>query len=565
MTDSNIMLSVMVPDPTPDDMDTTAHTTGGGGGGGKPDDMTHSTGGGKPDDPSKECACCFDTLTKSARAPVKCINSNCDFIACKACVRTYLLSTGELPHCMSCKTAWNQLFMVKYLNTSFVNNQYKTHRTKLLLDTQISMLPATMPALGDFQAKEVHNTEQSALRQQINELQSQITIIYQKSRDIQTAFNESHSNMNPDKEVCKFILPCPDEECRGFLSTAYKCEICKLYACAKCLIITGRERTDETHVCDEDLVKTAMMIRDMTKPCPKCGERINKASGCDQMWCTKCETGFNWKTGRLETGIIHNPHFFEWQRTNNNNNGIPRTPGDVICGGLPNNWWQIRNGLREILLNNMNMFKKVCACTEHLQVQAEGEGNEVQTEGEVEAVQNSTDKLEFNIKERQYHTAVIQKFSELFQYLRHVNAYEVERYRRDVRSLNNNEDLRIRYLLNRITKEGMASEVMRRDKKRRKLTEMLYLYELIVVVGNDLINHLVTVYHEVRTNTNASFLICEEFTKKFKEFDIFVDYVNNELKLISVTYSQSVIQIRKSDYMTINQKFNKSILLETSA
>ena len=113
-------------------------------------------------------------------------------------------------------------------------------------------------------------------------------------------------------------------------------------------------------------------------------------------------------------------------------------------------------------------------------------------------------------------------------------------------------------ILKDITKEALANEVMKRDKRRRKIIEILHIYELIAVVGNDLVNHISQYIQEISNEKNNYFLLCNEMTKKFKEFDGFVDYMNNQFKLISVTYSQIVIQINKDDYTNFKHKFKMS-------
>ena len=60
---------------------------------------------------------------------------------------------------------------------------------------------------------------------------------------------------------------------------------------------------------------------------------------CDQMWCTQdgCQTAFSWNTGHIVTGVVHNPHYYDWLRRQNNGQ-MPRQAGDIPCGGLPNAW-----------------------------------------------------------------------------------------------------------------------------------------------------------------------------------------------------------------------------------
>lgn len=52
---------------------------------------------------------------------------------------------------------------------------------------------------------------------------------------------------------------------------------------------------------------------------------------CDQMYCTSCHTAFSWRTGKLETGTIHNPHAIAWQREHGQ---MERDINDIPCGGL---------------------------------------------------------------------------------------------------------------------------------------------------------------------------------------------------------------------------------------
>ena len=50
---------------------------------------------------------------------------------------------------------------------------------------------------------------------------------------------------------------------------------------------------------------------------------------CDQMWCVCCNTAFSWKTGEIETGRIHNPHYYQHLRNMAGGGDIRREEGDL--------------------------------------------------------------------------------------------------------------------------------------------------------------------------------------------------------------------------------------------
>jgi dolichol-phosphate mannosyltransferase len=91
-------------------------------------------------------------------------------------------------------------------------------------------------------------------------------------------------------------------------------------------VIKGKDK-DVEHTCDPGVKETVALIIKESKPCPKCGERISKIDGCDQMWCIDCHTAFSWATGQLVNGVVHNPHYYEFLRQQGN--GVaPRNAGD---------------------------------------------------------------------------------------------------------------------------------------------------------------------------------------------------------------------------------------------
>ena len=147
---------------------------------------------------------------------------------------------------------------------------------------------------------------------------------YEYARRIAQLYKSKPAKQQPQKT---FIRHCPGADCRGFLSTQWKCGLCDVQVCSKCHAVT--DSAAGTHTCNPDEVASAEFLMKDTKPCPTCATPIHRIMGCDQMFCTVCHTAFDYKTGTIAHGNIHNPHYFEWMRTQNR---PERNPLEFRCG-----------------------------------------------------------------------------------------------------------------------------------------------------------------------------------------------------------------------------------------
>ena len=337
--------------------------------------------------PSEKCNICFEKFTTSVRARIQC--PFCPSASCKTCLQQYLLSLSEDPHCMGCKREWNREFLDIHLPATFRKGALRQQRRKVLVEREMAMLPsmqvyveATVHRNKAWQKyKECGDAcdrltiERSRTDQRISvlerslqstelEIPKEITDLITKAAELQKEiqehnlksrffYNQYNRNLaflegreGRQQPTRQFIMKCPGnsddgEACRGFLSSQWKCGTCQKYFCNDCHALLG-ERNDGPHTCNEDAKATAALIRKDTRPCPKCGIRISKIEGCDQMWCTSCQTTFSWNTGQILHNVrVHNPHYYEYLRRTGGN--VPRELGDIPCGGIPDYYTFIRN------------------------------------------------------------------------------------------------------------------------------------------------------------------------------------------------------------------------------
>ena len=284
------------------------------------------------------CSVCCENFSKTTRKKVTC--PFCQFESCKTCLQKYILSISDNPHCMNCKNELDREFIDSSCTVRFRNVEYKTHLENILFEKEKARMPETQPEVERIikmrTLREKYYSLLTALRYYRIDRQNALDMEEETEQwDNQINTTEVYlAQLTYDMNVLRynnveidtgrnFIKMCPNGECRGFIDNDFVCGICKKQFCKKC-----NEELHENHICIPETVETIKLINKDTKPCPKCATMIYKIDGCAQMWCTNCNTAFDWRTGNLVKGRIHNPHFFEFKKRS-------REHGDIPCGGRP--------------------------------------------------------------------------------------------------------------------------------------------------------------------------------------------------------------------------------------
>jgi 6-pyruvoyl-tetrahydropterin synthase len=369
----------------------------------------------------------------------------CSFSSCRGCVKRFLLDLPDInPVCMSCKTQWDFEFLAENTDEEFHNQVYRNYRAKILVDRERSLLPATQPYVASVKIREDLKKELHETTQEVRMYQELLSQASKKKSELREKLREAEENGDEkkiQKKNIRFIGNCPQSECKGFLDTEYVCGLCKGKACRSCRLPKHEGQ------CDKNVVETVRLLAKDTRSCPNCGVPIFRISGCSQMFCTRCHTPFDWETGKIETGRIHNPHYYEFQRQN----GVQRRePGDVRCGGQVDYY-----ALHDRLTRNY------------------------------------------------FEQKIIDWVLNAHRLSGHIRAVVLPQYREDEVGEETNRDLRIKYLLGSINDKEWISQIKKREKKREKnraITLSLTMFvdtmddlQANILVGdpNDIPNYLV--------------------------------------------------------------------------
>lgn len=273
-------------------------------------------------EPSNECMVCTNAFNTTTRTKIACPFCDKNQSACRECTQTYLVGSVLEPHCMQCRHQWSLEFFVNSFNKAFVNTVYRKSRQEIAMDVERGKMAEAMPIVERRRRNKDLDNRIYNIKRQIKELRTQLNDL----------LNERDHGIPEEREQkptsAKYLFRCSVGECKGLVIHAnWKCGLCEEKYCRKC-----HNPKPEDHECKEEDIQNAREIMASTKPCPKCGVRIFRSMGCAQMFCVECHTGFNWNSGNIVTGTIHNPHYYELQYRLGHN--VARTVGDVPCGGL---------------------------------------------------------------------------------------------------------------------------------------------------------------------------------------------------------------------------------------
>ena len=408
------------------------------------------------------CPVCCSTFSLAVRKPVNC--PSCHYQACAACIKKYLLSHAKDADCMSCHKLFDREYLTEALTKSFMENAYRGHRENVLVEREMALLPDTQYAVEHYRLAESLRRDVSETGRLMDEMKRTILDMHesrerqgrQLHRILMSGFTTDGTGGGqgrgaPQERREKFICGCPSEECRGFVSNStHTCGTCSTKICKECLEPVGGDDETEQHMCDQNKVATAKLLKKDSKPCPKCAVMITKISGCDQMWCTACHVAFSWRTGEIETNHIHNPHWYEWQRSRSATGEIPREPGD-------------RPGDDGMCVDEEEMLMF----------------------GTLNNILRNRHELAENHPYYLY-------LGRIHREVRHIQRVELPALRDETERTRDrqNMDLRLQYLLQRVDRAEWKRKLVLREKAASRKRELRQIFELYCTVATDNLNAL---------------------------------------------------------------------------
>ncbi len=489
-----------------------------------------------------DCNICINKITK-LRPLVKC--SYCNFEVCRKCYQEYCISKLQ-PICMNdnCKHTHEHDFFIDNVTKTFYNKDWKIAIQKNLFHEQEAKFYNTQLYISHYNSLtdeiincikerdplsteiDIHNLLQKKLsddeksphiyghddikyRKSIKERIHQLNNIITRNKTTlgRMRHNQNWTPNNIDntddekkEHTPNIIMSCITDNCKGLITSTYKCSLCNTNYCKDCRIIKI-----DNHQCKKEDLDTVQYLKKETKPCPKCKVPISKKDGCNQMWCVGCHTPFDWVSGQIITrGPIHNPEYFAYLRRTSPNGNIPRNAGDIQCN---DNRMITIHELRDILVN-------------------------IHKERRENPFIPNVNPNEIEI---------------LYRRMLHLDDITRSQYIYELDEIKMRE-LRINYLLNKINKDKFIQQISLMNKKSQQNRDYYNIIDMIVRSTNDVIRNNIR-------NTNYKSII-------LAQTQIIADIANEAFAKIDKRWNSSSMRIDNT--LLIISKGKKSTIINNN-
>ena len=349
---------------------------------------------------------------------------------------------------MHCRRSWSRDVLGRFFPPAFLNGEYKRHREMVLVDRERSLLPgsqAFVPRYREARALRARLTTATRrvieLRREAAALSAQCFVDKRRAEVLESnkygSAMRTITSTSPALPATEYVAPCSTTSCRGYVSaTSYECGTCSTTHCRKCGKIADHA------ACSPDDVASFKTVLRSTKACPKCAVRISKISGCDQMWCTNCQTAFSWRTGEIVVGVVHNPHYFEFMNRLARGDVVP----DAGDGCVRDGRWPTAADLTIALRDRWGLEEP--------------------------------------------HDTTRKALTDMLQLLSHI-AHDLLPTLQNRHAAEDNFDLRLRYLTNELTEDQWRQQLQRREKKRAKDVAVRDVYQMAADTGGDMYRSLI--------------------------------------------------------------------------
>jgi hypothetical protein len=206
-------------------------------------------------------------------------------------------------------TPYDYSFLNDNMTARFIKTTLNQKIKNKLYDIEKQFIPLTQEFVQMTKIKDSLNNTLKELREAYKhsrdpDLLKEISELHVKVHEIETKLNG---------EICTTMLakyhPCPSSGCKGYVDhNTWKCGLCMTCCCERCLCLKHEE-----HECKQEDILSYELIKNETKPCPKCTAPCFKVDGCDQVFAVCCKIAFSWNTGKIDkSGYIHAPDYYKW-------------------------------------------------------------------------------------------------------------------------------------------------------------------------------------------------------------------------------------------------------------